>query len=43
VIAQLAEGETEYLGRFNFFARIGTTVAPMVGGAAWDLGGVWPS
>jgi MFS family permease len=43
LIAQLAEGEAEYLGRFSFFARIGTTVAPMVGGAAWDLGGVWPS
>ncbi len=43
LIAQLAEGEAEYLGRFSFFARIGTTAAPMVGGAAWDLGGVWPS
>ena len=24
-IAQLSEGEAEYLGRFSFFARIGTT------------------
>jgi MFS family permease len=39
LIAQLAEGEAEYLGRFSFFARIGTTVAPMIGGVAWDLGG----
>jgi MFS family permease len=41
LIAQLAEGEAEYLGRFSFFARIGTTVAPMVAGAAWDFGGAW--
>jgi MFS transporter, ACDE family, multidrug resistance protein len=43
LIAQLAEGEAEYLGRFSFFARIGTTVAPMIAGVAWDLGGAWPS
>jgi len=43
LIAQLAEGEAEYLGRFSFFARIGTTAAPMVGGVAWDLGGAWAS
>src|SRR5246500_951688 len=43
LIAQLAEGEPEYLGRFSFFARIGTTVAPMIAGAAWDLGGAWPA
>ena len=43
MIAQLAEGEAEYLGRFSFFARIGTTVAPMIAGAAWDFGGAWPS
>jgi hypothetical protein len=35
--------EAEYLGRFSFFARIGTTVAPMIAGVAWDLGGAWPS
>jgi hypothetical protein len=39
----LAEGEAEYLGRFSFFARIGTTAAPMIAGVAWDFGGVWPS
>jgi hypothetical protein len=40
---QLAEGEAEYLGRFSFFARFGTTVAPMIAGVAWDFGGAWPS
>jgi MFS family permease len=43
LIAQLAEGEAEYIGRFSFFARIGTTVAPMIAGIAWDLGGAWPA
>ena len=43
LIAQLAEGEAEYLGRFSFFARFGTTLAPMVAGAAWDFGGAWPA
>jgi MFS family permease len=43
LIAQLAEGEAEYLGRFSFFARFGTTAAPLIGGVAWDLGGAWPS
>jgi ACDE family multidrug resistance protein len=43
LIAQLAEGEAEYLGRFSFFARFGTTAAPMIAGATWDFGGVWPS
>jgi MFS family permease len=43
LIAQLADGEAEYLGQFSFFARIGTTVAPMIAGAAWDLGGAWPA
>jgi MFS family permease len=43
LIAQLAEGEAEYLGRFSFFARFGTTVAPMIAGATWDFGGAWPS
>src|ERR1700738_5238785 len=43
LIAQLSEGEAEYLGRFSFFARIGTTVAPMIAGAAWDFGGAWPA
>ncbi len=43
LIAQLAEGEAEYLGRFSFFARFGTTMAPMIAGAAWDIGGAWPA
>ena len=43
LIAQLAEGEAEYIGRFSFFARLGTTLAPMIAGAAWDWGGVWPA
>jgi MFS family permease len=43
LIAQLAEGEAEYIGRFNFFARIGTTIAPIILGAVWDLGGAWPA
>ena len=43
LIAQLAEGEAEYLGRFSFFARFGTTSAPLIAGVAWDLGGAWPS
>src|SRR5437660_10483113 len=43
LIAQLAEGEAEYIGRFNFFARIGTTIAPIILGVVWDLGGAWPS
>jgi len=43
LIAQLAEGEAEYIGRFSFFARIGTTLSPMVVGAAWDWGGAWPA
>ena len=43
LIAQLAEGEAEYIGRFSFFARFGTTLAPMIAGAAWDWDGVWPA
>jgi MFS family permease len=43
LIAQLAEGEARYLGRFTFFARLGSTTAPILGGAVWDLGGIWPS
>ena len=43
LIAQLAEGEAEYIGRFSFFSRIGTTVAPILVGLVWDFGGVWPS
>jgi MFS family permease len=43
LIAQLAEGEAEYIGRFSFYARIGTTAAPIVVGLSWDFGGIWPS
>ncbi|HEV2188696.1 MAG TPA: MFS transporter [Stellaceae bacterium] len=43
LVAQLAEGEARSLGRFTFFARLGSTTAPLLGGAVWDFGGVWPS
>jgi MFS family permease len=43
LIAQLAEGEAEYIGRFSFFARLGTTFTPMISGVAWDWGGAWPA
>src|SRR5690349_21235576 len=43
LIAQLALGEARYLGRFTFFARLGSTTAPMLGGAVWDFGGTWLS
>jgi MFS family permease len=41
LIAQMADGEAEYIGRFSFFARIGTTAAPIIAGLAWDFGGAW--
>src|SRR5437588_6032360 len=43
LIAQLTDGDAEHIGRFNFFARIGTTIAPIIVGGAWDLGGAWPA
>ena len=43
LIAQLAEGDAGAIGRFSFFARIGTTTAPILAGAAWDWGGAWPA
>src|SRR5215212_7642628 len=43
LIAQLAEGDARYIGRFTFFARLGSTSAPIVGGIVWDLGGAWPA
>jgi MFS family permease len=43
LIAQLAEGDARYLGRFSFFARFGSTSAPIVAGMVWDLGGAWPA
>src|SRR5437764_3339643 len=43
LIAQLAEGDPRHIGRFTFFARLGSSSAPIVGGAVWDLGGAWPA
>ena len=43
LIAQLAEGDAKYIGRFSFFARIGSTSAPIIAGAVWDFGGAWPA
>ena len=43
LIAQIAEGEARYLGRFTFFARLGSTTAPILAGAVWDFGGAWPA
>ncbi len=42
LIAQLAEGDARHLGKFTFFARLGSTTAPILGGAVWDFGGAWP-
>src|ERR1700730_9444178 len=42
-IAQLYEGAAEYIGRFSFFARIGSMGIPIVAGMVWDFGGAWPS
>jgi MFS family permease len=43
LVAQLAEGDAKHLGRFTFFARLGSTSAPIVAGAVWDFGGAWPA
>jgi len=43
LIAQLAEGDAGYIGKFSFFARFGSTTAPILAGAIWDYGGVWPA
>lgn len=43
LIAQLAEGDPRYLGRFTFFARLGSTTVPILAGTVWDFGGVWPA
>lgn len=43
LIAQLAEGDAGYIGKFSFFARLGSTIAPMLAGAVWDYGGAWPA
>jgi MFS family permease len=43
LIAQSAEGDAGYIGRFSFFARLGSTTAPILAGAVWDYGGAWPA
>src|SRR5437588_10954566 len=43
LIAQLVAGDPRDLGRFTFFARLGSTTAPILAGAAWDFGGAWPA
>ncbi len=43
LIAQLAEGDAGYIGKFSFFARLGSTAAPLLAGMVWDLGGAWPA
>ena len=41
LIARVAEGDAEYIGRFSTFARVGTTIAPILAGLLFDLGGAW--
>ena len=41
LIARVAYGNAEYIGRFSAFARIGTTVAPPITGFLFDVGGAW--
>ena len=43
LIAQLAEGDAGYIGKFSFFARLGSSTAPILAGAVWDFGGAWPA
>src|SRR5260370_3690750 len=43
LIAQLAGGDAGYIGKFSFFARLGSTTAPILAGAVWDYGGAWPA
>src|SRR6516165_5837157 len=43
LIAQLSDGDAGYIGKFSFFARFGSTTAPMLAGAVWDYGGAWPA
>src|SRR5947209_8813628 len=43
LIAQLTEGDAGYIGKFSFFARLGSTTAPILAGAVWDQGGAWPA
>ena len=32
-----------YIGKFSFFARLGSTTAPILAGIVWDFGGAWPA
>jgi len=41
LVAHIGHGEAVYLGRFSFAARVGTSIAPIVTGVIWDLGGAW--
>ncbi len=41
LIARVAAGEAEYIGRFSTFARVGTAIAPPIVGFLFDLGGAW--
>jgi len=43
LIAQLAEGDAGYIGKFSFFARLGSTTAPILAGMVWDFSGAWPA
>jgi MFS family permease len=43
LIAQLAEGDAGYIGKFSFFARLGSTTAPILAGVVRDFGGAWPA
>src|SRR6202035_3373145 len=43
LIAQLTQGDARYIGKFSFFARFGSTTAPLLAGAVWDYGGAWPA
>jgi MFS family permease len=43
LIAQITGGDAEYIGRFSFASRVGTTIAPLMAGMIWDFGGAWPA
>src|SRR5439155_9429162 len=43
LIAQLAEGDAGHIGKFSFFARLGSTTAPILAGIVWGFGGAWPA
>lgn len=41
LICNLYPGSTAVIARFSVAGKIGTLIAPIVVGAAWDLGGPW--